>query len=292
MSLSTNVTDLATTVGTELKKTRVLLNNNAIDLNALTTTPKTDLVAALNWLHAEVQSLSGGAAGINDSATSTSTTWSSSKIDGEIDAAVAALVDGAPLALDTLKELADALADGQADIGGILTALDNRVRFDAAQSLTGPQQAQARANIGAGTSNLTLGTTSSTAKAGDWMPTWANVSGKPASFTPSSHQHPVSEVSDSTAVGQALVTAADAASARTAIGAGTSNLSLGTTASTAKAGNWVPAASDISDATAAGRAILTAASAAAVLTLIGAAAAADVGSTTVNYAAQFEAALV
>lgn len=35
-----------------------------------------------------------------------------------------------------------------------------------------------------GTSSLTLGTTSSTAKAGDYQPTWAQVSGKPSTFTP------------------------------------------------------------------------------------------------------------
>lgn len=40
-----------------------------------------------------------------------------------------------------------------------------------------------------------------------------------------------------TAVGEAVFTAADAATARTAIGAGTSNLALGTTGTTALAGN-------------------------------------------------------
>lgn len=47
------------------------------------------------------------------------------------------------------------------------------------------------------------------------------------------------------AIGQALNKAATAAEARTAIGAGTSNLAIGTTASTAKAGNWVPTKADV-----------------------------------------------
>lgn len=46
-----------------------------------------------------------------------------------------------------------------------------------------------------------------------------------------------SDITDSTATGRSVITAADAAAARTAIGAGTSNLALGTTSSTALAGN-------------------------------------------------------
>jgi hypothetical protein len=49
------------------------------------------------------------------------------------------------------------------------------------------------------------------------------------------------DVTDSTAVGRALMRAADAAAARTAIGAGTSSLALGTTSTTAAAGD-APAA--------------------------------------------------
>lgn len=45
------------------------------------------------------------------------------------------------------------------------------------------------------------------------------------------------DITDSTAVGRSVLTAADAAAARTAIGAGTSNLALGTTGTTALAGN-------------------------------------------------------
>ncbi|BCJ45332.1 hypothetical protein GCM10010168_86010 [Actinoplanes ianthinogenes] len=52
-----------------------------------------------------------------------------------------------------------------------------------------------------------------------------------------SHTHPAAQISDSTATGRSVVTAADAAAARTAIGAGTSNLALGTTSSTAAAGD-------------------------------------------------------
>lgn len=45
------------------------------------------------------------------------------------------------------------------------------------------------------------------------------------------------QITDATTVGKSVLTAADATAARTAIGAGTSSLALGTTASTAAAGN-------------------------------------------------------
>lgn len=87
----------------------------------------------------------------------------------------------------------------------------------------GADAAAARTAIGAGTSSLTLGTTSSTAKAGDYQPTWAQVTGKPTEFAPADHTHVAADVSDSSAVGRSVLTAADAAAARSAIGAGTGN---------------------------------------------------------------------
>lgn len=54
---------------------------------------------------------------------------------------------------------------------------------------------------------------------------WAAIIDKPATFPPDTHSHPVADVSDSTATGRALLTAADDAAARTAIGAGTSSFS-------------------------------------------------------------------
>tara|TARA_R110000822_G_scaffold86391_5_gene201426 strand:- start:44 stop:745 length:702 start_codon:yes stop_codon:yes gene_type:complete len=66
MSLVTNITDLTTRIATETKSIRTLLNGNAADLTSLTTTAKTNLVAALNevkglvdTLDSEVTTLSG-----------------------------------------------------------------------------------------------------------------------------------------------------------------------------------------------------------------------------------------
>jgi hypothetical protein len=119
MSLATNVTDLATRVATEVKSLRTLINGNAAGLSALNTTAKTNLVAAINELYSAVSSASG----INDSATSSSTAWSSTKTQAQIDAAVSALVAAAPGALNTLDELAAALGDDANFAATITTAL-------------------------------------------------------------------------------------------------------------------------------------------------------------------------
>ena len=121
----------------------------------------------------------------------------------------------------------------------------------------------ARTAIGAGTgnSNLAIGTTASTAKAGNYQPTWEQVTSKPtvigAGATQAAARQAIGAVSAedipsvpaaptwSTLGGKPAVIAAgaDQAAARTAIGAGTSNLAIGTTATTAMAGNTpIPAA--------------------------------------------------
>lgn len=128
--------------------------------------------------------------------------------------------------------------------------------------LTG-DQAAARTAIGAGTSSLALGTSSSTAKAGDYQPTAANIS-------------------DASTVGKNVLTAVDAAAARTAIGAGTSSLAIGTTGSTAKAGDYQPTAANISDSTSVGRSVLTSASQAAARTALSVPAVAEVGMLAEN----------
>lgn len=124
---------------------RIVQSINAVNskvgtLSSLTTTDKTSLVAALN----EVRAMVGAAgAAIDDAATATGTTWSSSKIQQQITAAITALINGAGGADDTLQELADKItALAQADSGLVSTA--------AVQSFTEAQQLQACQNIGIG----------------------------------------------------------------------------------------------------------------------------------------------
>lgn len=111
MSLASNIQDLATAISTEIKKDRVKINGNAADLSALSTTAKADLVAAINEVFAMAQAATGGSDGavISDTTTTTTTTWSSSKSQAQIDAAISNILGAAPTALDTLKEIGDAL---------------------------------------------------------------------------------------------------------------------------------------------------------------------------------------
>ena len=148
MSLETRIVALAQAMGADVKALTAAQGS----LSALNTTTKTSLVAAIN----ELMGLMGSAgASIDDLAGNgnTAVTWSADKIFDSIEAAKTAvkndLVGGAGAALDTLKELAAALGNDPSFAATIATEIANRVRFDAAQTLTSPQQAQARANIGA-----------------------------------------------------------------------------------------------------------------------------------------------
>ena len=155
MSLATQLSNLATRIGTEFKAVRSTMGS----LSSLSTTEKATLVGAINEIAATVAS--GGTI------------------------------------------LAEAITDSTTIGRAVLKATD---------------AAAARTAIGAGTSNLTIGTTASTAKAGNYTPSWADVTGKPT----------------------VIAAGTTAAEARSAIGAGTSSLTIGTTASTAKAGNYHP----------------------------------------------------
>ncbi len=154
MSLQTRLQDLATRVSTQCKTINTMLNGNAPNNSALLTTTKTSLLAAINELKEEIDDLAtAGGATINDgSSSSTTQTWSITKIADEIEDAATALkadlLGGAGAAYDTLQELAALIGDNADGISAINTALSNRLRFDAAQSLSAPQRVQGNANLG------------------------------------------------------------------------------------------------------------------------------------------------
>ena len=151
MSLEAKIIALANAIGADVKALNILAAKQG-DLTALTTTDKSTLVAAINEISAAI-----AAAGvqINDAVGdgATTTTWSADKIFDEIELAKIAvtnsLVNGAAAALDTLNELAAALGNDPNFATTIATALTQRVRVDAIQIFTGPEQAQGRDNIGA-----------------------------------------------------------------------------------------------------------------------------------------------
>lgn len=148
MSLETRIVALAQAVGADVKALTAAQGS----LTALNTTTKTNLVAAINEL---VTLVNNSGVSINDNAGDgdTGVTWSADKIFDSIEAAKTAvkneLVNGAAAALDTLNELAAALNNDPNFAATIATEVANRVRFDAVQTLTAQQQAQARDNIGA-----------------------------------------------------------------------------------------------------------------------------------------------
>ena len=67
---------------------------------------------------------------------------------------IARITGNAPAALDTLAEIAEQLGNDETQINNLLNQIGNRVRFDAAQSLTTTQQNQARDNINAETKGV------------------------------------------------------------------------------------------------------------------------------------------
>jgi hypothetical protein len=146
-----------------------------------------------------------------------------------VKAAIDALLGGAGAAVDTLKELGDLIAGDESALAALTTTVGTKV----------PQTR----------------TVNGKALSADISLTSTDVGA-----APTAHTHPSTDVSDSTTIGRQLMTAASQSAARTAIGAGTSSLALGTSSSTAKAGDWKPASTDITDSTATGRALVTAAS--------------------------------
>ena len=135
-TLQTNLNALVTQIGTDMGLV------------------KDDIAAAL----AAIAALPSVASMINDAAGAgvTDKTWSADKLVSEFAAAITAavaqakteIVDGAPAAYDTLLEIANYISTDQTQAAAILLALDNRVRFDAAQTLSAAEQEQAQANIG------------------------------------------------------------------------------------------------------------------------------------------------
>lgn len=124
MSLATNIANALTRVGTEFKAIRTLIGGSGTaDISGLTTTDKSSLVAAIN------ETKAGNASSPPDASTTTKgiieiatlaevTTGTDTAravtpqgLKQEIDAAKAAIIGGAPGALDTLDELAAALND-------------------------------------------------------------------------------------------------------------------------------------------------------------------------------------
>lgn len=164
MTLETKIIAVVQAIGADIKDLRTKQG----DLTALSTTAKGNIVAAINELYGLLGS-SGAVIDDNAGDGATSVTWSANKIFDSIAAASDALknelVDGAGAALDTLKELADALNNDPNFAATIAGEIANRVRYDAPQTLTTAQQLQACTNIGVGNPERDFVSDYTTAKA-------------------------------------------------------------------------------------------------------------------------------
>lgn len=145
MTLYQRLIALAQAVGADVKQIFVKQG----DLSQLSTTAKSNLVAAINEVLVEAQKSE-----IDDAVTSSTKTWSSQKISTTLATAVAnakdeILGDLPPEALNTIRELADALQNNENFGSQVLNAIAGKVSFNEAQNLTEAQKLQARTNIGA-----------------------------------------------------------------------------------------------------------------------------------------------
>lgn len=148
-TLATQINALATRIGQECKS-----------LNTKTTSIQTELGTIKDQI--------ASATNIDDTKSSTTTTYSSSKISSEITAAKQAvkndLLGGAGAAYDTLKELGDLIDTNKDSITALQALAAGHVKYDGEQTLTDEYKTQARSNIGAG-SATELATVKSTADA-------------------------------------------------------------------------------------------------------------------------------
>jgi hypothetical protein len=145
-TLQQNLETFADSVGDAVKDIRVLLNGNQNSLSALNTTAKNNVVSSINELKAQLDAIPL----ISDNTKTLTSTWSSTKIHDEIVTALNGVLDNVPTALDTLKEIADAIGNDSNFAANILGQIDKRVRWDTAtQNLTPTQKTNARTNIDA-----------------------------------------------------------------------------------------------------------------------------------------------
>lgn len=142
MALIDSITAFVQRVGQDIGS----LTNKIGDVGALKTTDKTSVVSALNELKTNVANIK---VGVDEAFVESISTQ---KVKAEIDK----LVAGAPDALNTLKELADAVQDGSTTAQAVATKLNTKLSFDEPQSLTAQQQKQACNNLGLGDTSVNL----------------------------------------------------------------------------------------------------------------------------------------
>lgn len=156
------------------------------------------MVTEANALQADVnakQATATAAAATATGAAGTATTQATAAA-ASATAAAASATAAATAAADA-EHWAEVAAEG-AGVGSILAVHISDSSAIGRAVLTAATAAEIRAALGAGTSSLALGTTAVTAKAGNWLPAWSEVTGKPEAFTPTAHAHSASDINTGT----------------------------------------------------------------------------------------------
>ena len=131
-------------VATEFNRIR----NERGALVSLDTNDKTSIVAAINELSDKIVISSGGAV-------------TGTEVDSKIQTALAALKteimgDNVPEALNTLKELADALQNDSSATAAMATSIADRVKLDSVQLLTAQQKQNVETTLNLGNTSVDL----------------------------------------------------------------------------------------------------------------------------------------
>ena len=117
-------------------------------LTGLSTQHKASIVGAINELETKIVAASGNAV-------------SSSVVDNKIQTAIDGLKkeimgDNVPAALDTLKEIADAIQNDQTATAAMATAIADRVKLDSVQQLTAQQKQNVETTLNLGNTGVDL----------------------------------------------------------------------------------------------------------------------------------------
>ena len=145
MSQQTRIESLVQRLAAEFKNVYGRIGG----LEQFSTTDKTSLVSAVNELRNQINTVAAVQVIDDANPASLTTTFSASRITGLLGDLKAEILGGADAAYDTLLEIQQALQTGDTATQALLDAVNKRVRFDEAQSLTAEAQAIARSNIGA-----------------------------------------------------------------------------------------------------------------------------------------------
>ena len=137
-TLKENLELFATKVGTTIKGIKTTIG----ETSTLKTTDKT-VVGSANELFEKIKTIEtaqASSSSINDTTSSTTSAYSSHKTEQLIAQAKADIMNGATSAMDTFKEVEDAINSNKSVATGLVDAVGKRLRIDEAQILTPTQK--------------------------------------------------------------------------------------------------------------------------------------------------------